>query len=84
MTSFPRHRIVSDVMTTSVHVASPLTPFKLLVRVIEENRISAVPVVDQQGKVLGEHKGVALHTVGQRRGLEIGRASCRERVFGYV
>jgi CBS domain-containing protein len=53
MTSFPRHRIVSDVMTTSVHVASPLTPFKLLVRLIEENRISAVPIVDQQGMPLG-------------------------------
>jgi tRNA-specific 2-thiouridylase len=29
------------------------------------------PVVDTSGKVLGEHKGVALHTVGQRRGLGI-------------
>jgi tRNA-specific 2-thiouridylase len=29
------------------------------------------PVVDQQGNVLGEHKGIALHTVGQRRGLGI-------------
>jgi tRNA-specific 2-thiouridylase len=28
-------------------------------------------VVDQSGTVLGEHKGVALHTVGQRRGLGI-------------
>jgi CBS domain-containing protein len=53
MTSFPRHRTVSDVMTRSVHVASPLTPFKLLVRLIEENRISAVPIVDQQGMPVG-------------------------------
>ena len=29
------------------------------------------PIVDQQGTVLGEHRGVALHTVGQRRGLGI-------------
>lgn len=29
------------------------------------------PIVDQSGKVLGEHRGVALHTVGQRRGLGI-------------
>jgi tRNA-uridine 2-sulfurtransferase len=28
-------------------------------------------VVDRHGTVLGEHKGVALHTVGQRRGLGI-------------
>lgn len=34
-------------------MASPLTPFKLLVRLIEENRISAVPIVDQQGMPVG-------------------------------
>jgi tRNA-specific 2-thiouridylase len=27
------------------------------------------PIVDQAGAVLGEHHGIALHTVGQRRGL---------------
>ena len=40
-------------MTVRVHVASPLTPFKLLVRLIEENRISAVPIVNQQGVPVG-------------------------------
>jgi CBS domain-containing protein len=49
----PRHRAVSDVMTSRVHVATPLTPFKLLVRLIEENRISAVPIVDQHGIPIG-------------------------------
>ena len=29
------------------------------------------PIVDQAGQVLGEHRGVALHTVGQRRGLGV-------------
>ena len=29
------------------------------------------PIVDQEGKVLGEHQGIALHTIGQRRGLGI-------------
>jgi CBS domain-containing protein len=53
MTSAPRHRTVSDVMTTRVHVASPLAPFKLLVRLIEENRVSAIPIVDQQGMPVG-------------------------------
>jgi tRNA-specific 2-thiouridylase len=28
-------------------------------------------IVDRQGTVLGEHRGLALHTVGQRRGLGI-------------
>ena len=40
-------------MTRRVHVASPHTPFKLLVRLIEENRVSAIPVVDQQGIPVG-------------------------------
>ncbi len=40
-------------MTTRVHVASPETPFKLLVRLIEENRISAVPIVDHSGIPVG-------------------------------
>jgi CBS domain-containing protein len=53
VSSLPRHRTVADVMTARVHVASPLTPFKLLVRLIEENRISAVPIVDQQGVPVG-------------------------------
>ena len=53
MSRLPRHRTVSDVMTRHVHVASPLTPFKLLVRLIEENRVSAIPIVDQPGKPIG-------------------------------
>ena len=53
MISLPRHRTVADVMTPQVHVASPSTPFKQLVRLIEENRISAIPIVDQQGVPVG-------------------------------
>lgn len=30
------------------------------------------PIQDKKGKVLGEHKGLPLYTVGQRRGVEIG------------
>jgi CBS domain-containing protein len=53
LTRLPRHRTVADVMTTQVHVASSLAPFKLLVRLIEENRVSAIPIVDQQGVPVG-------------------------------
>jgi CBS domain-containing protein len=53
MSAMPRRRTVSDVMTSHVHVASPLAPFKLLVRLIEENRVSAIPIVDQQGVPIG-------------------------------
>jgi len=51
--SLVRHRTVSDVMTTRVHVATPSTTFKVLVRLIEENRVSAIPIVDPQGKPVG-------------------------------
>jgi len=40
-------------MTSQVHVARPLTPFKRLVQLIEENKISAVPIVDAQGMPVG-------------------------------
>jgi CBS domain-containing protein len=53
MMTLPHHRTVESVMTARVHVTGPLTPFKLLVRMIEENRISAVPIVDQQGSPIG-------------------------------
>jgi len=49
----PRHRTVSDVMTTHVHVAGPQAPFKVLVRLIEENKVSAIPIVDHQGVPIG-------------------------------
>jgi CBS-domain-containing membrane protein len=53
VSSLPRHRTVADVMTSRVHVAGPQTPFKLLVRLLEENRISAVPIVDLRGMPVG-------------------------------
>lgn len=53
MTILRRARTVSDVMTARVHVASPLTPFKLLMRLIAENQVSAIPIVDQQSVPVG-------------------------------
>jgi len=51
--ALPRRRTVSDVMTIHVHVASPQAPFKVLVRLIEDNKVSAIPIVDQQGIPVG-------------------------------
>ena len=53
MIGLPRHRTVADVMTTNVHVARPVTPFKVLVQLIEDNRISALPIVDDKGLPVG-------------------------------
>jgi CBS domain-containing protein len=40
-------------MTSRVHVAGPQTQFKVLVRLLEENRISAIPIVDLRGVPVG-------------------------------
>ena len=53
MIGLRRHRTVSDVMTSRVHFARRMTPFKRLVQLIEENKISAVPIVDAQGMPVG-------------------------------
>jgi CBS domain-containing protein len=72
MTSMPRHRIVSDVMTSRVHVAGPDMPFKLLVRLIEENRVSAIPIVDRTGVPIGLVSEADLLLKEQRDELESG------------
>jgi CBS domain-containing protein len=46
-------RKVEDVMTTAVVTVQQSTPFKAIVRLLEEQRISAVPVVDEHGTVVG-------------------------------
>ncbi len=48
-----RHRTVADVMTTDVVTVGPLATYKDIVRVLSEHRISAVPVVDDDARVLG-------------------------------
>jgi len=69
-TAVPRHQTVSDVMTRRVHVAGPLTPFKHLVRLIQENRVSAIPIVDRQGIPIGIVSESDLLLKGLRRELE--------------
>jgi tRNA-specific 2-thiouridylase len=49
-------------------------PFKRYTEFIElyaPEVLQPGPIVDQSGAVVGEHRGVALHTIGQRRGLGV-------------
>jgi CBS domain-containing protein len=48
-----KYPTVGSVMTTPVITVSPDTPFKQIVRTLAEHRISAVPVVDEAGRVTG-------------------------------
>jgi CBS domain-containing protein len=45
--------LVYDVMTTEVVTAEPSTPFKEIAARLAQHRISAVPVVDADRRVLG-------------------------------
>jgi CBS-domain-containing membrane protein len=47
------HRLVKDLMTTQVVTVAPETPFKKIVACLAEHRVTALPVVDDQGWVLG-------------------------------
>jgi CBS domain-containing protein len=47
------HSLVKDLMTTAVVTVEPTTPFKELVARLAEHRVSAVPVVDDDSRVLG-------------------------------
>ena len=47
------HSLVKDLMTTQVVTVGPATPFKEIVARLAEHRVSAAPVVDDAGRVLG-------------------------------
>lgn len=48
-----RERDVASVMTTRVVTTAPETPFKELVALMSDNRVSAVPVVNTLGRPIG-------------------------------
>ncbi len=45
--------VLADIMTRNVHVAAPFTPVASAARIMDDNRIGAVPVVDAAGVVAG-------------------------------
>jgi len=56
----------ADIMTTSVKTARPDAPVSEVARLLSDNGISAVPVCDDQGQVLGMlSEGDLLRPVGQ-------------------
>ena len=51
---------VQDVMTTKVVVADPTTPVKQVAGLLADHGLSALPVVDGRGRVLGVVSGADL------------------------
>jgi CBS-domain-containing membrane protein len=74
-------RSVQEVMTRDVVTVSPSTPFKRVVQLLHDHRISAVPVVDADGCMLGIVSEADLVLKEERRPSEaaplFGRASRR-------
>ncbi|WP_406464719.1 HPP family protein [Streptomyces sp. NBC_01622] len=58
---------VGEVMTSDVVRAHPMTAFREVVRLLERHRISEVPVVDHDDKVLGVISGTDLVREQARR-----------------
>ena len=57
-------------------------PFKRYTEFIElyaPEVLQPGPIVNREGVVLGEHRGIAMHTVGQRRGLGIAAGAVHPR-----
>jgi CBS domain-containing protein len=53
MTEMPAVAVLADVMTRSVHVVAPFTNMKTVARLISDNEVGALPVVDDRGAVIG-------------------------------
>ena len=79
MISLRRRRTVADVMTRQVHVAGPSTPFKRLVQLIEENRVSALPIVNEKGVPIGIVSESDLLFKERRHELESGQSLLHRR-----
>ncbi|MEV6613124.1 CBS domain-containing protein [Streptomyces sp. NPDC051051] len=61
------HRTVGEVMTGDVVEARRTTPFKEVVRLLDHHRISGLPVIDDDDKVLGVVSGTDLVRAQARR-----------------
>ena len=65
-----KHRTVADVMTRDVLKARPAMPLKELARVLAEHRVSALPVLDPDDRLIGVVSESDLLAAGSRpRGL---------------
>ena len=66
-----RHRTVEDVMTSAVVTVHRLTPYKEIVRLLSEHRVSSLPVLADGWQVIGlvsETDLLDMHDSVERRG----------------
>lgn len=53
MITAPSTRVIAEVMTRAVHVATPLTSLRTVARLLCENHVGALPVLGADGQLLG-------------------------------
>ena len=70
---------VSSVMTKNVLTVAPSTPLKKVARLLVERRVSGMPVVDEDGTVLGVVSEADI--LAKERG-RAGRDSLLDQLFG--
>lgn len=77
-----RHRTVGDVMTSAVVTVHRLTPYKEIVRLLSEQRVSSLPVLADGWQVIGlvsETDLLVMHDSAERRGRAAARRSRAHR-----
>ncbi|MGW3176445.1 CBS domain-containing protein, partial [Streptomyces sp. NPDC001153] len=53
VTMYGTSRIVSDVMSQTVAAVGPRAPFKEIVQLMQDWQVSALPVIEGEGRVVG-------------------------------
>ncbi|MEU1473931.1 CBS domain-containing protein [Streptomyces sp. NPDC001668] len=77
-----KSRTVGEVMTSDVVRAHPTTSFREVIRLLERHRISGVPIVDDDDKVIGVISGTDLvREQAHRADVGEGRAGTAEQLM---
>lgn len=82
--SFNLVRVTKKKESQGVCFFAESTPKFFLQRNLAQQHLMSGPIVTLEGKILGEHKGLPLYTIGQRQGLGIGGISGQEHEPWYV
>lgn len=64
---------VADKLASQEICFLPNTDYRRFIKIQITKDIKPGPIVDRQGNILGQHKGIPFYTIGQRKGLGIAK-----------